>query len=124
MEHTGGKCNDPFIEKNGTEDAYVVEVPRQKPRIVDDNDIAGTIGLPGKEVDDLLHAQGHGTGLTRCAEGSLYQFLSPAVGEHAGIVVGIPQQAGKGGTGHGGIRFIDDGNQPPPEDLQCDGIEV
>ncbi len=45
------------------------------------------------------------------------QFLAPAVRKHAGVIMGITQEAGKGRAGHRGIRLIDNGQQPAPQYL-------
>ena len=62
----------------------------------------------GECVYNFFDPQCHGTGLPRRGKGSLGQFPPPTVSEHTGVVMGIPEKAGKGRPGHGTVRFIHD----------------
>ncbi len=95
----------------------------QEPRIVHNENITILVLIQGNGPNNLFYAQGHGPCLTGCAKGPLDQFLSAAVREHAGIVVCVPQKTGESGPGHRGIRLIHYRDQPPPQNLECDGVK-
>ena len=52
----------------------------------------------------------------------LRQFPPMLVGEHTSVVVSVPQHAGKSRAGDGGVGFVYNGNQPPPENFKGDGV--
>ncbi len=124
VEDAGGEGHQSVFEKDGAQYADIVQMPGQQPGVVHDKDVPGPVAADRHGADDFLHAQSHGAGLARRAEGPLHEFLAAAVGEHASVVVGVAQQAGEGGPRDRCISLVHDGHQPPPQDLQRDGIEA
>ncbi len=90
VEYACRESDRSVLEKYGAQDTDIIEMPCQKPGVIDNKHISLPVIFKGHGVDDLFYTQRHGTSLSRRAESSLYQFLSPAVREHAGVIVGIP----------------------------------
>jgi hypothetical protein len=123
VKDAGRERHRPVFEKDRAQHADIVQVPGQQPGVVHDEDVSRPVVVERNGGDDFLHPQRHRTGLPRSAERSLDELLAAAVGEHAGVVVRVAQQAGKGRARHGGIGLVHDRHQPPPEDLERDGVE-
>jgi len=123
VEDAGGKSDEPPSVEDGAHDADIVEVARQGPRVVRDEDVPRRAGFRRKPGDEALDAEGHGPGLARGREGALGQLAASPVGEHAGVIVGVAEQARESGAGHGAVRLVHDGNQSAPEDLQGNRVE-
>ena len=114
MKNAGRKGGQLTLVEDGAHDAYIIQMARQGPGVIRDKGVAGMVIVGRKPVDEILHPQGHGPRLTGGGKTTLGQFPALPVGKHAGVVMGIPEQARKGRPGDAAIGLIDNGNKSAP----------
>ncbi|OPY71389.1 MAG: hypothetical protein A4E63_01565 [Syntrophorhabdus sp. PtaU1.Bin050] len=91
MENAGREGNQLLFVKDGAYDAHIVEMTRQGPWVIRDEDVAGPVVFLGKFANKVFHPKGHGPRLAGRCKGPLGQFPAQGVGEHAGIIMGISE---------------------------------
>ena len=80
--------NDPWLLAGHLNDVCVMS-----PWIVGYKNITRVVTFQRKRFHKMLYAQRHGTGLPRGRKCPLCKFSPHPISKHAGVIMGIPQQA-------------------------------
>ncbi len=124
VQDAGGKGGETVAMEDRAQHADVVQVAGERPGVIGDVHVARPEGVRRQALHQLLDAERHRARLAGRGERALRKFPPARVREHAGVVVRVAQQAGERRACDRRVGFIDDRDQPSPEDLQCDRVKA